>query len=38
MINELNTIADDCNVLVDNFSENVVKQNLTFSKLPDDQN
>ena len=43
MINEqfyvkICTIADDCSVLVDNFSKNVVKQNLTFSKLPDDQN
>ena len=34
----LNTIADDCNVLVDNLSKNFVEQNLTFSKLPDDQN
>ena len=34
----LNTIADDCNVLVDNLSKNLVKQNPTFSKLPDDQN
>ena len=34
----LNTIANDCNVLVENLSKNVVKKNLTFSKLPDDQN
>ena len=37
----LHTIADDCNVLVDNLSKNIVKQNSTFSKLPDlpdDQN
>ena len=27
----------DCNVLVDNLFKNFVKQNLTFSKLPDDQ-
>ena len=34
----LNIIADDCNVLVDNLSKNFVKKDLTFSKLPDDQN
>ena len=34
----LNTFADDCNVLADNMSKDFVKQNLTFSKLPDDQN
>ena len=35
LFTNLNSIADDCNVLVDNLSKNFVKQNLT---LLDDQN
>ena len=38
LFKNLNSIADDCNVLVDNLSKTFVKQNLTFLKLPDDQN
>lgn len=33
----LNSIADDCHILVDDLSKHNVKQNLTFSKIPDDQ-
>ena len=34
----LNSIAEDCNILVDILSKHVVKQNLTFSRIPEDQN
>ena len=32
------SIVEDCNILVDNLSKHVVKHNLTFSKIPEDQN
>ena len=31
-------LQKDCNILVDNLYKHFVKQNLTFSKIPEDQN